>query len=425
MCGWVISDSAKTTEMALDFMQHRGTQSGLEKCGSWYLGHRRLPIMDLTDEANQPYQLERGFLLFAGEIFDYPSDYGSDTAFLASLIDSGGVLTELHRSDGMWAIATVSPTGRFAVCTDYLGQKPVYYSPDHSIIASEPGAIKAAIPQLQPDKVFFSNAIKWGYDPTGRTPWEGVYQMPPGCILWNSWHATPYWDWSSVYIPHRSLRNNLALAVHNRCRGKLPMALLFSGGLDSSIINLFLPEDIDRFFLDTGDEAIVPARAKIITPKYKPSLQKALRSMQAPCDAGSLLPQVDLADAIAKEGYNVVLSGDGADELFGGYQRAVLYDSQSSDIFTELPYWHLPRLDRVMMRNTIELRAPFLAPYIVKQALALPQSERTEKKVLRKAFPELPDRVRWGKKIPLKSVEVKEAPELYRSRLIELWKTMY
>lgn len=423
MCGWVISDNAKKTETALEFMQHRGTRSGLEKCGPWYLGHRRLPIMDLSDESNQPYKQEgERFLLFAGEIFDYPTDYRSDTAFLAAQVERGGLLAELHQRDGMWAIAVTTPRGFLAI-TDYLGQKPIYYSPEHNIVASEPGAIKAAIPQLRPDKTFFSNAVKWGYDPTGRTPWEGVFQMPPGCVLREDWRVTPYWDWNSVYVHSRSLRDNLAWAVQTRRRGELPVALLFSGGLDSSIINLLLPKSTERFFLDTGDDA-VPDDTTVVPATRHPSIQKVLRYMQAPCDAGSLLPQVALADAVGDAGYNVVLSGDGADELFGGYRRSALYDSQASDVFTELPYWHLPRLDRVMMRRTIELRAPFLAPYIVKQALALPERERTGKKVLRELFPELPDSVRYGEKIPLKSAEVREAPELYRTRLVEMWSSM-
>jgi hypothetical protein len=114
------------------------------------------------------------------------------------------------------------------------------------------------------------------------------------------------------------------------------------------------------------------------------------------------------------------MTGDGADEVFGGYRRASEYDSQWSDVFCELPYYHLPRLDRVMMRETIELRSPFLAPAVVAHGLSLPRELRTQKQALKRAFKGLvPDRIINRPKHPLKTEAVKTGGIGYRQQLVE------
>jgi asparagine synthetase B (glutamine-hydrolysing) len=116
----------------------------------------------------------------------------------------------------------------------------------------------------------------------------------------------------------------------------------------------------------------------------------------------------------------VCLTGDGADEFFGGYGRSQRYDSQASDVWHELVCWHLPRLDRVMMRNRIEVRSPFLARRVAGMALALPRRLRTDKAVLRDLFRnDLPPGVADVPKRPLRMANVEADREGWSLQLIE------
>ena len=432
MCGLVVlirQQDAATATRAIEAMQHRGTVPPVvEIVGPHTFAHVRLPIVDLTDHARQPFHVGDDTVMLTGEIHNFKSmspGASSDTEVFANRLAHEG-LSWLHQADGFWAGAHYSPDCGLAVFNDFLSIKPLYYSETLGMVASEIIAFEAAFPgALTVDGIFMSNVLKWGYDPTGRTPWEQVKQLPAGHWIGDLLTPRRYWDWGRVHTSD-DLEWELLEAVRNRTVADVPVGLLLSGGLDSSLIYKMMGTGVEVFHVENGEAEAAkrvldgrPATGVVVNP---PSVDDAVRAFQAPVDVGSLLPQLGLARAVSSAGFRVTVGGDGADELFGGYARAQSYDSQASDVFVELPFWHHPRLDRVMMSETIEHRSPYLAPRVVKYALGLPWERRTNKQALKEvARHYLPDDIVDQPKRPLKSNGPRTGGVEYRQKLIEVW----
>jgi asparagine synthase (glutamine-hydrolysing) len=233
------------------------------------------------------------------------------------------------------------------------------------------------------------------------------------------------WLWNKVEI---STKNRLLSLDY-------PISILLSGGLDSSIIGgmlLKLGADVSWYTINNGPDneyvrecenywGIKVNQLDYTMNAEDPAFSENLKEIyfkwnESPVDMGSVIPQYLLFDAI-KKGTNtrIVLSGDGADEMFGGYRRIDEYDSQGSDIFHELTHYHLPRLDKMSMAHTLELRNPFLNLELVQFAQQLPFELRKHKTVLKKAFKGLvPDSVIDRKKHPLKNERIVKDPLQYR-----------
>lgn len=400
-------------------MGHRGADglNGLAAGFGWHLGHVRLAIQDRTSNGAQPFVNSRHMTAFVGELFNHAGE--GERSYLERML----VTEDFHQCDGFWSIAHVTPQGAM-VYTDFLSVKPLYWWAEKKIVCSEILPMFALEEPPQLNEIYLANCIKFGYDYSGATPWKGIHQLPAGTKLFmndSGSNLRPYWDWSQVPGEPAELKDTLDWAIGNRLIGDRPVALLLSGGLDSSIVYYSLAErgcEVEAFSVENGETEYLPDEVKVMS-LGETSLWEAVRIMQAPLDLGSLIPQIQLAAAVRDQGYHVVMTGDGADELFGGYRRAKEYDSQGSDVFCELPFYHLPRLDRVMMRATIELRSPFLSPQVVATALRTPRELRTEKQALKQAYRGVvPDRIIDRPKHPLKTQAVITGGIDYRQRLV-------
>ena len=430
MCGFTAIVGSKTfLKEAIESMAYRGLPGHTSEYHQGYIhiAHQRLPIVDLTSNGDQPARIGNHIGFLVGEVFNFRrvSHQDTDTKAALDVFLSKG-LQGFHDFDGFWSFVTVMDSKLFAA-TDYLGQKPIYYRTDMKALASEPVALKE-YGFTTYDPIFFSNIKKWGYDMTGRTPWAEIRQLPPG-HYWYDGNIKPYWNWNSV----RSIgvRQSIIEATQNRLLGDQPVTCLLSGGLDSSIVYLLakqLGSQIKSYHVENEEAEF----ARLVDPNTtclkldNVSYQEAIEWNQSPVDLGSVHPQAVLANSLAKEGYHVCLTGDGADELFGGYERNKKYDSQMSDVFMELPYYHLPRLDRIMMRKTIELRTPFLAPEVIKAAMATSYSDRENKRCLKEAFKDiLPTEILNREKKALKTLRIKNGGLKQIEDNINLFKGIY
>jgi len=442
MCGISFAFQNDLAEHITRSTSHRGVRHKIRRLAkNAFIGHNRLPIQGLDSSQDHPQQFGSLTGAFVGEIFnfrEFSPDAKSDLPVLLEQFMKKGFHC-FEEFDGFWAgIIHDSYTNTVVIFTDFLAKKPLYYRTKPFCVSSEiKGLIGHNLKPLCFDEVYFSAVRKWGYCPENRTPFEGIKKLAPGCFIkidlrTEKWNVYRY---DTLKPISRPLGKHLIKAVKNRLVSDVPISILLSGGLDSTIIYELLKTQMDNkitIFHIENDEAqyleyidIRPQdevrQLKINSDDLK-RLSEILYHNDGPVDLGSMVPQYLLAEAIRKEGFAVCISGDGADELFGGYKRAAVYDSQRSDIFHELVQYHLPRLDKMMMAHTVELRCPFLSRPVIEAAMATPYQFRINKLILKKVFGIiLPKEIVERKKVPLRFKKSQEWTE----HLIRLYRSFY
>lgn len=438
MCGVaaILGHEQSIISSMVDLMEHRGIRSSLSFPTGASIGHVRLPIVGVGPEHDQPVTYGRWTIAFVGEILDFRENFPDEQCDLGVAVDSwiDHGPRGLNEFDGFWhLVAYDSLTRELHGVVDYLSQKPLYYRDDYVMkgMASEITPLLAG-GRVTPDLVYLSDCVKWGYCPDQqRTPYSEIRKALPGeWIVLREGEDRRSQIVDQLYP--RTIRDPSILkaeiihAIRRRVTSSdVPVACLVSGGLDSSIVYSQAVKfgDVRPYYVDNGEweycQMIAPNATCLSYQEV--SQAEGIDYLQEPIDLGSLLPQVALSKAIAQNGRErVCLTGDGADEMFGGYGRAARYDSQASDVWRELVMWHLPRLDRVMMRNKIEVRSPFLARNVVEIALGTPYEERIGKKILKDLFRnDLPPEIVDRQKRPLRTKAVEEDREGRSNSLVK------
>lgn len=443
MCGFNFCFGEK---ISLDIVKmnsaisHRGLRSSVSGKDNLRFGHVRLPIQGTDEKFDQPYYYKNWIFLFVGEIFNYKElnpEAESDIQVLAEYWDKEGCKC-FDRFDGFWSIIIYDTKSKTSwIVIDPLAKKPLYIDTKNKRISSEIKALTCLLEEPEIDDLYFARVCKWGYDIEGRTFDNRIRKIPPGIYKIDCIDLKMRLQRRFILSPKEvDIRIALEKSVKNRLVSDIPVALLLSGGLDSTIIYKLVQRytnDIMVFHIENEetewvDYLHIPDNKLIVLPKPEVNLNEVLFYNEGSVDLGSICPQYQMAKAVKEKGFNVVLTGDGADELFGGYERMRDYDAQQSDIFDELVYYHLPRLDKLMMSQTIELRSPFLALDVVRGALSWPYSDRINKVGLREIFSDIvPKEILERKKIPLKVKEVRDSPLEWRYMLVNTFKayTMY
>ena len=347
-----------------DSLAHRGP----DDAGIWVdrdigLVNRRLSVIGLGPEGHQPMvdHMTGVCVTYNGELYDHArvrsvlADAGhhfrttTDTEVLLRAYIEWGLPAAIDRLHGMFAFAIWDGGSRtLSLGRDRMGIKPLYVSraPGQVAFASELEALRAAgLTSASIDRLSLDAYLAVGYVPEPRTIWQGTTSVDPGTIstFGAREHRTVYWrlgpgsvDPPASFAEARErTRDAVERAVRRQLISDVPIGVFLSGGVDSSIVAASAAEAHPRLtaltirFEERGfDES---ARASRVAARY--GLQHRVEMVHV--DAGGLLPTIAAAygqpfadssavpvwalSAAARQHMKVALSGDGADELFGGY----------------------------------------------------------------------------------------------------------
>ena len=355
-------------------MGHRGPDDhGVEIVGTVGLVHRRLAIVDPTPAGAQPMwgPASRWLTTYNGEIFNHealrrtlpPVQYrsGTDTETLLHALESYGpaVLTRLN---GLFAFVAANPVeGRVIFVRDRMGVKPLYWAETAEGVwfASEIAALLAAgIPRIV-DRSILLHAVRHGWAAGRRTPIEGVNRLAPGSMmsidLATMERAEERWyDAAGAVDPELArevgaldreactdrLEGALRASVHRRLMADVPVGTMCSGGLDSSLVTALVAErqPVLAFNASVRDQpgADESPWAELVAShlgvelltvdmdaeSWRSGLVDVVRHVEYPLNHESSVPMWMIAERARSRGVKVLLSGEGADELLGGYPWA-------------------------------------------------------------------------------------------------------
>jgi asparagine synthase (glutamine-hydrolysing) len=359
-------------------LAHRGPDAeGTIVDGPMTLGHRRLSIIDLSASGNQPMANEDRTIwsVVNGEIYNFPElrrdlearghrfRSRSDSEIVVHLYEERGddFVRELR---GMFAFALWDgPRQRLLLARDPLGKKPVYFSrqPEGFAFSSEVASLlKGLARRPAPDLAAIDRYLTLQYVPAPGTAFQGVGKLPAGHLLVVEPGGAPrlsrYWRLS--FAPRRfaprsedeateEVRPLLDEAVRRRQVADVPVGAFLSGGLDSSLVVALMARasarPIETFSIDFPGGGGEVAWARLVARRWQTNhhelvvdpdmvgiLPELVRRYGEPFADSSAVPVYYLSK-LTRAHVTVALSGDGGDEVFGGYRR-YLWDKLARQI---------------------------------------------------------------------------------------------
>jgi len=428
MCGIAGAYQGNSQQTVNDMvmqLKHRGPDGdGVMPTEDATLGHTRLAIVDVAG-GHQPLQEGEAWIAFNGEIYNYMDlrhKYLKDQSF-DTRTDTETVLHLYRRFgpkcveflDGMFAFA-ISWRGEIFLARDPLGIKPLYYGNKDGELhfASEVKALS-----MVTDDIREFPAGTWYHSKRG---WQQFYALENTLVA-----EMP--DLQNEEEAVQTIRASVEEAVRKRLMSDVPLGVSLSGGLDSSIVSMIASREtpgLHSFVVGVeGGEDLEASRLMADTLgtqhheyiyneqdmlKVLPDVVYYLESFD-PALVRSAIPNYMLAE-MASDYVKVMLTGEGADELYAGYSYLQRFE-KPDDLQKELVYitealhnTNLQRGDRMSMAHGLEARVPFLDVESVSMALSLPSEwklhndGRPAKTLLRRAFEgHLPDEIVYRPKM--------------------------
>lgn len=417
MCGiagfWQTKKLTEPPRDVLERMAARLAHRGPDDSGVYYdestgvgLAFRRLSIIDLSPEGHQPMTSASGRyrIVFNGEVYNFEeirAELGvhewrghSDTEVMLAAMERWGLQAAIPRFVGMFAFALWDSLERkLYLVRDRLGIKPLYYGyvAGHFVFASE---LKATceFPAFATsiDRNALALYMRFGYVPAPHSIYEGIHKLPQGHILCLSGdgHSVVRPFWSALEMAKEGVQNPLEIddreaitqleeklrqAVRLRMIADVPLGAFLSGGIDSSTVVALMQSEsshaVKTFSIGFNEHAYNEAghAQKVaahlgtdhtelyVTAEDALNVVPTLASMYDEPFADSSQIPTHLVSRLARRQVTVSLSGDGGDELFGGYSRYPFIDSM----------WRtVGRLPRPLARGVAKLIQIFPAHHV-------------------------------------------------------------
>ncbi|MBN2354048.1 MAG: asparagine synthase (glutamine-hydrolyzing) [Spirochaetales bacterium] len=367
---------------------HRGPDGdGLwvdEKTGT-ALGHRRLSIIDLSPAGRQPMTsfCGRYTAVYNGEIYNFrelrselegrgvpPWRGHSDTEVMLAGFSVWGIEATLPRLNGMFACAVFdAEDGGLCLIRDRMGKKPLYYGYQGGafLFGSELKAL-AAHPAFEGDidRDVLAQYLRYNYVPGPYSIYRGIFKLPPASFLRLTTDASVrgalprpalYWDQEEIFrkgtiaplaAPENRLIDDLDVllrdAVKRRMIADVPLGVFLSGGIDSSLVTALMQAQsgapVRSFSIGFSEKAFDEALfAKTVAERLGTEHTELYVTPQDALDVIPGLPHMfdepfadssqiptHLVARLSRRHVTVALSGDGGDEIFGGYTRYLMCD---------------------------------------------------------------------------------------------------
>jgi asparagine synthase (glutamine-hydrolysing) len=375
MCGitGALALSAQPTDRAIleqmtQALFHRGPDGfGIAQQGRVGLGHRRLRILDLSTDADQPMWNDARdiAIVFNGEMYNFREirreleaegvrfRTSSDTEVVLALYEREGE-NAVRRLDGMFALAVWDgPKRRLVLARDRAGQKPLFYYDDGErfLFASEIKALhRHPAVSRQPNLEALPLYLTYGYFPSPLTAYENIHALEPATwmVIEEDGSRSKVRYWTPPYevdgihdLPEacEQLKPLLREAVQKRLLADVPLGAFLSGGLDSTIVVGLMSQlstrPVKTFSIgfegapDYDEVAYAEEAARafgcehtsfhVAAPK-EDLFERLLHHHDGPYGDSSAIPTFIVSE-LARRDVTVVLNGDGGDELFAGYSR--------------------------------------------------------------------------------------------------------
>jgi asparagine synthase (glutamine-hydrolysing) len=379
MCGIVGCYQQADGQKLVDIMSERIAHRGPDSAGTWshetdrsaaHFGFRRLSIIDLSTAADQPLSKDGLTIIYNGELYNYRTlraELSAAGVRFRTQSDTEVVLeawrrwgpSALERFRGMFAFAVFDErSGDLVLARDPFGIKPLYYLPrgGGAVFASELKALTAAVgSELRVDPGAMVASLLYFWVPEERCTIAGVRKLPGG-----SWArlrpdgtitVQQYWNIADVAAeaaagPPADLGAVIEESVAAHLVADVPVSSFLSGGLDSSIITVLAhqaAQEIDAYTITfrpedqrleaMPDDAIYARKVASqfgiklheieISPDIVGLLPRMVDVLDEPIGDPAAINTLLMCEAARERGVKVILSGMGADELFGGYRKHV------------------------------------------------------------------------------------------------------